>query len=101
MDRGMASEENFEFLKKEGRRYILGPQRGQLKPYEVELLKTDWREVQSGLEVKRVDSPGGKEVYILCRSRERAEKEKGIHDRFEERIGEGLNQLAKKSETRG
>ena len=100
MDRGMASEENFEFLKKEGRRYILGTQRGQLKPYEAELLKTDWREVQSGLEVKRVDSPGGKEVYILCRSRERAEKEKGIHDRFEQRIEEVLNQMAKSCEKR-
>jgi len=100
MDRGMASQENFKCLKKEGRRYILGSQRGQLKQYESELLKTDWQEVQSGLEVKRVDSPDGKEVYILCRSRERAEKEKGIHDRFEQRIEEALNQMAKSCEKR-
>jgi hypothetical protein len=30
--------------------------------------------------VKRVESPDGKEVFILCRSRDRAEKERAIHD---------------------
>jgi transposase len=39
MDRGMASGENFEFLMKEGRRYILGTLYGQFKQYEAELLK--------------------------------------------------------------
>ena len=100
MDRGMASGEKVEFLVKEGRRYILGTQRGQLKHYEAELLKTDWQEVQSGLEVKRVESPDGQEVFILCRSRDRAEKEKGIHDRFEHRIEEGLKQMARSCERR-
>jgi len=76
-------------------RYILGTQRGQLKQYEAELLRTDWQEVQSGLEVKRVDSPDGKEVYILCRSRDRAEKERAIHDRIEQRIEEALKQMAR------
>jgi transposase len=37
MDRGMVSEENMGLLTKEGRRYILGTQRGQLKKYEGEL----------------------------------------------------------------
>lgn len=100
MDRGMASEANVEFLVKERRRYILGTQRGQLKSYEAELLKTDWKEVQSGLEVKRVESPDGKEIFILCRSRERAEKEKGIHDRFEQRIEESLLQMTRSCEKR-
>jgi transposase len=100
MDRGMASEENFQFLMKEGRRYILGAQRGQLKQYEAELLKPDWQEVQPGLEVKRVKSPEEKEIYILCRSRDRAEKEKAIHDRFEQRIEEALKQMARSCEKR-
>jgi transposase len=100
MDRGMVSEENMGLLTKEGRRYILGTQRGQLKKYEGELLKTDWQEVQSGLEVKRVDSPDGKEVFILCRSRDRAEKEKAIHDRFEQRIEETLIRVEKSCEKR-
>jgi hypothetical protein len=37
MDRGMVSEENMEFLIKEGRRYILGTQRGQLKQFEADV----------------------------------------------------------------
>jgi transposase len=100
MDRGMVSEENMGLLTKEGRRYILGTQRGQLKKYEGELLKTDWQEVQYGLEVKRVDSPDGKEVFILCRSRDRAEKEKAIHDRFEQRIAEVLLRMVQSCEKR-
>ncbi len=100
MDRGMVSEENMGLLTQEGRRYILGTQRGQLKKYEEELLKTDWQEVQSGLEVKRVDSPDGKEVFILCRSRDRAQKEKAIHDRFEQRIEEALIRMQKSCEKR-
>lgn len=98
MDRGMASEANFEFLNKEGRRYILGANRGQLKRYESELLKSDWQVVHSGLEVKLVDGPDGKEVFILCRSKDRAEKEKSMHERFEQRIEEGLKQMAKSCE---
>jgi transposase len=100
MDRGMVSEENMGLLTKEGRCYILGTQRGQLKKYEGELLRTDWREVQYGLEVKRVDSPDGQEVFILCRSRDRAEKEKSIHDRFEQRIEEALIRMGKSCEKR-
>ncbi len=100
MDRGMVSEENMGLLTKEGRRYILGTQRGQLKRYEEELLRGDWQEVQAGLEVKRVDSPDGKEVFILCRSRDRAEKEKAIHDRFEQRIEEALVRMGTRCEKR-
>ena len=100
MDRGMASETNFNFLNQEGRRYILGANRGQLKQYESELLKEDWRVVHSGLEVKLVDGPDGKEVFILCRSKDRAEKEKAMHDRFEQRIEDALMQMAKGCEKR-
>jgi len=49
MDRGMASTKNFEFLMADGRKYILGANRGQLKAYETELLKKDWQKVQTGL----------------------------------------------------
>jgi len=100
MDRGMASETNFDFLNQEGRRYILGANRGQLKQYEPELLKEDWQAVHSGLEVKLVDGPEGKEVFILCRSKDRAQKEKAMHDRFEQRIEDALVQMAKGCEKR-
>ncbi len=100
MDRGMVSEENMEILRKEDRRYIVGTLRGQLKKYESELLKGEWQEIQSGLEVKRVDSPDGKEIFLLCRSRDRAEKEKAMHDRFEKRIEEALIRMEKHCEKR-
>ena len=100
MDRGMASSGNFDFLNKEDRKYIIGANRGQLKQYENELLKKDWQTVQAGLEVKKVESPDGKEVFILCRSRDRAKKEKAMHDRFEQRIEEGLTRMANGCEKR-
>lgn len=101
MDRGMASGKNFEFLNHlEGRQYIIGANRGQLKAYEAELLKKDWQVIQSGLEVKLVESPDGQEIFILCRSQDRAKKEKAMHDRFEQRIEDGLNQMAKSCEKR-
>jgi len=101
MDRGMASEANFEFLRKEGRRYLVGTARSQLKRYQQELLKPEWQKVHEGLEVQQVESPDGQEVFILCRSQARAEKEKAIQERFEERIEAGLKKLAAGCQKRG
>jgi transposase len=94
MDRGMASSGNFEYLNEGGRKYIIGANRGELKQYEAELLKEDWQTVHTGLEVKQVDSPDGEEVFILCRSSDRAKKEKSMHDRFEQRIEESLIKMS-------
>ena len=94
MDRGMASEDNLEFLQEGGRRYILGTAKGMLKRFEQELTAKDWKEVHEGLEVRLCPAPEGKEVFILCRSAERRQKEQAMHKRFEERIEEGLNKIA-------
>jgi transposase len=93
MDRGMISEENLEYLRSGGRRYIVGTPKGQLKHFERELLKADWQQVRQGLEVKLCPSPDGEESFILCRSTARALKEKQIHERFEKRIEKGLTKL--------
>ena len=93
MDRGMAREENVEFLKQEGRRYILGTAKSMLKRFEQELLSQDWKQVHEGLEVRLCQAPEAAEVFILCRSAERQEKEKAIHERFEKRIEEGLQRM--------
>jgi transposase len=45
MDRGMASEDNLEFLKEGGRRHILGTPKGLLKRFEQELTAKDWKQV--------------------------------------------------------
>jgi transposase len=94
MDRGMASEDNLEFLQEGGRRYILGTAKCMLKRFEQELTAKDWKEVHEGLEVRLCPAPEGKEVFILCRSAERRQKEQAMHKRFEERIEEGLNKIA-------
>ncbi len=93
MDRGMVSEDNLEYLREGGRRYIVGTPKSQLKRYEQELLRADWQEIREGLEVKLAPSPDGEESFILCRSTARATKEKAIHERFEKRIEKGLGKL--------
>jgi transposase len=93
LDRGMVSEENVEFLKQGGRRYIVGTPKSLLKQYERELLAEDWRAVHEGLEVRLCPAADGAEVFILCRSAQRQQKEQAIHARFEKRIEEGLRKI--------
>jgi len=94
LDRGMISEDNVEFLKQEGRRYIVGTPKGMLKRFERELLSSDWKQVHEGLEVRLCPAPDGEEVFILCRSAQRSAKERAMHDRFEKRIEEALKKIA-------
>lgn len=94
MDRGMVSEDNLEFLRCGNRRYIVGTPKSQLKEYEQELLSRDWEQIRDGLEVKCCSTPDGEETFVLCRSRDRAQKEKAIHERFEKRIEKGLEQIS-------
>ena len=93
MDRGMAGEDNVEFLREGGRRYIVGTAKNSLRKFERELLAEDWQLVHKGLEVRITPTPGGKEVFILCRSAERRAKEQAMHERFEKRIEEGLRKI--------
>ncbi len=93
MDRGMAGENNVEFLRDGGRRYIVGTAKNSLRKFERELLSEDWRLVHEGLEVRITPGPGGKEVFILCRSSDRRAKEQAMHERFEKRIEEGLQKI--------
>lgn len=94
MDRGMTSEENIELLKENGQRYILGTPKSALKSFESRLLEQGWDTVHEGLEVKLCPCPDGSETFILCRSAQRREKEKAMHERFEKRIEAGLEKIA-------
>jgi len=98
MDRGMISEEHIEFLQQHGRRYLVGTPKSALKKFEQQLLSQDWETVREGLEVKKCPSPDGRETFILCRSTDRREKEKAMHERFAKRIREGLEKIAKACE---
>lgn len=94
MDRGLVSDEVITFLNEEGRRYIVGTPRSRLRTFEKELVKNDWTTVREGVEVKLCSCPeGGQETYILCRSADRRQKEKAMHQRFEERIEVGLKAI--------
>ena len=93
MDRGMVSAENIEFLRKNGRRYVLGAARSQLRRFERELQEGGWQAIREGLEVKLNPGLDGEETFVLCRSAQRQEKEKAIHDRFERRIEAGLQRI--------
>jgi len=103
MDRGMVSDDNIEFLREGGRRYIVGTPKSMLKKFETEMLKDDWNTIRDGLEVKLCSwprdeekaansdkGPGNKdkdkETFILCRSRDRSQKEEAIVRRFEQKI---------------
>ena len=94
MDRGMLSEDNLEFLQSKKRRYIIGTPKSQLKHFEQAMLSSDWEQIREGLEVKSCPSPEGEETFVLCRSEDRAQKEKAIHARFEQRIEKGLTKIA-------
>ena len=101
MDRGMVSAANVEFLKEGGRRYIMGTHKTLMRKYEKQLLDSDWSVVHEGLEVKLCADPdGGTETFILCRSAARRQKEKAMHEKFEQRIEEGLAALVKLAEKR-
>ncbi len=93
LDRGMVSEENVRFLKAAKRRYIVGTPKGMLKRFEGELRAQDWNQVREGLEVRLCPAPGGEEVFLLCRSAQRKQKEQAMHERFENRIEEGLEKI--------
>lgn len=99
MDRGMASEENISWLNRTGRQYIIGTPKAEMKKWAPELAdKTKWREIREGIEVQICASPDGCETFVLCRSRDRVEKEKAMHRRFSDRIARALEGLKNRVE---
>jgi transposase len=95
MDRGMASAENLAWLRTTGRRYILGTPKSELRQWAPALAeKAHWRQIREGIEVKLCAAPDGvAETFILCRSKERREKEHAMHERFSARIEQALEKL--------
>src|SRR5246500_5561261 len=94
-DRGIVSEANLEAIRKRGGQYVVGTPRSQMKQFEEELLKDDWKQVRPEVEVKQAKLPQGEETYILCRTTGRKEKEKAIRERFSNRMEQALSRLAK------
>lgn len=94
-DRGMASAANLAWLRATGRRYIIGAPKSELKKFGSELATASgWRTVHEGVEVKLARHPETEETVILCRSADRRNKEKAMHDKFSGRINSALERLA-------
>lgn len=106
VDRGIVSEANLAMLRRHGADYICGTPRSMLKKYEEELLSHSWEQVQEGVEVKIVKAPsgedeqgehdpGGRETFILCRSKGRMEKDRAIVKKAADRLQSHLEKLQK------
>jgi transposase len=97
MDRGMTSAKNLAWLHATGRHYVVGTPRAELRRFAAEVAnETNWRRIREDVEVKILTGPDGQETFLLCRSAERIEKEKAMHERFSQRIEEGLASLARR-----
>jgi len=98
VDRGMVSEEHLQWLRARGSLYIVGTPKSQLKKFEQALIDGAWHQIREGLQVQKVcaeesDEQDQPETFILCRSADRAEKERAMRERFAQRIQQGLEQL--------
>src|SRR5713101_2323800 len=97
MDRGMTSQDNLDWLRETGRRYLVGTAKSELKKWAGALAEArDWQAVREGIEANQCLGPDGVETFVLIRSVERREKERAMHARFTRRIEDGLTRLGQR-----
>jgi len=95
-DRGIVSEENLEELQKRNAQYLVGTPRSMLKQFKSYLTEEAWETVYEDVEVKLIKDPSYKdELFILCRSTQREEKEKAILENHKKRLEEELQKIQK------
>ena len=93
MDRGVATEDRIGWLQQEGYRYLVVSRQGR-RQFEAEAAVTVETASKKTLQLHKQVSDDGKEVRLYCRSQERAEKERGILERFSRRFEQGLTRLS-------
>ena len=99
MDRGMISRNNLAWLRKTGRRYLIGTSRSEIQRWSRHIAEArDWQEVHAGVEAKLCRGPNGAETFLLCRSVERRQKEQAMRERFAVRIEQGLAAMTRRLE---
>lgn len=96
-DRGMMSEALLPWMRQNGRRYVTALPKATLNKH-AQLFQKDvaWQSVKNrDVEVRYVviPDPDSKDLFVLCRSAARSEKEKAMHVRFTTRIQTGLEKL--------
>lgn len=72
-DRGIVNEDNLQILRSHGGRYLVGTRKSALRRYEQQLLEGDWQKVSEQVSVQLIGEDS--EIYVLAKSRGRAQKE--------------------------
>jgi len=93
LDRGMVSDATLEWLQERGSRYIVGTPRSRLGQFAESVRSGNWQSIREGLEVQLCADEQGAEIFIVCRSADRASKEQAMRQRFVKRIADGLAKI--------
>lgn len=93
-DRGGGSEDNLELLRQRGAHYLVGTPKSQRKAYEQKLLDGDGQNISAEVQVQLI--PEADEVYGLCRSTGRVQKERAVRRRWLRRLMGDLRSLRRR-----
>ena len=78
-DRGINSEDNLEWLRQRKACYLVGTPKSRLTAFEEHLTEQDWQRASAEVEVKLCPADG--DIYVLCRSQGRIQKEQAMRRR--------------------
>jgi transposase len=98
-DRGIVSEENLALLRKRGALYLIATPKRQLANFQKELVEEDWSQVRDHPQIQVKLLERDKELYVLTRSLERAEKERAMRTRVLRGLRQDLAKLSKSVRT--
>jgi len=93
MDRGIPTEKDLEAMRRSEPpiHYLVGTPKGRLTKYEKQLLELPWQAVRQGVEVKLLKEE--KEFYVLARSQDRQNKERGMRRGQLKRLWKRLKEI--------
>lgn len=94
MDRGIATEENINWLKKEEYRYLV-VSRERNRQFDETMAVETMTAQENVIQLQREMSEDGKEVRLYCYSEDREKKEVAITNRFATRFETGLQKIQK------
>lgn len=107
VDRGMAFDENLAQIRARGHHYVVAGRPSERDPHlEAFADEAGWQEIlrtpsprnpaqrKSRVFIKR--QPVGQEVYVLCRSEGREDKDRAIRDKHEQRLLGDLERLQRR-----
>jgi len=78
-DRGITTEDNLAWLRERGACYLVGTPKSQLSAFAQQLTGQTWEQASSEVQVKLC--PQDDDVYVLCRSAGRIDKEHAMRRR--------------------